>query len=328
MNNTSEINYEQLQLIENKALLLEVDTQGVKLLNWVETHKTEIMDLLLSNGALLIRGLKIMSSKQFGKVLEILFGDTLAEYIYRSTPRTELRGNVYTATEYHPDQHIPQHNENAYTNRWPMKIGFMCTLPAKEGGVTPIADSRSVYKKIPKEIVDKFEKHKVMYVRNYSAIDLPWSEVFQTENKEDVELYCRENNMTWEWLPNNELRTKQINQATAKHPVTGEKIWFNQAHLFHVSSLEADVRENLLNLVGEEKLPRNTYYGDGSPIESEYLQLIRELYEAEKISFQWQKNDLMLLDNMLFTHGRGPFSGPRQILVGMADSFDSSQLID
>jgi alpha-ketoglutarate-dependent taurine dioxygenase len=70
--------------------------------------------------------------------------------------------------------------------------------------------------------------------------------------------------------------------------------------------------------MGEDNLPRNTYYGDGSPIEPEALQLIRDLYEQNKIVFKWQKNDLMLLDNMLYTHGRTPFTGDRKVLVGMA----------
>lgn len=33
-----------------------------------------------------------------------------------------------------------------------------------------------------------------------------------------------------------------------------------------------------------------------------------------------------MLDNMLITHGRAPFSGPRQILVGMAESVNQKQV--
>jgi len=49
----------------------------------------------------------------------------------------------------------------------------------------------------------------------------------------DVERFCAENDLTCEWLGNGQLRTKQVNAAAMTHPVTGERVWFNQAHLFH-----------------------------------------------------------------------------------------------
>jgi hypothetical protein len=79
---------------------------------------------------------------------------------------------------------------------------------------------------------DKFEEKGVMYVRNYSDLDIPWQIVFQTEKREGVEAYCNQHELAFEWLEGNTLRTTQVNPATAVHPVTGEKIWFNQAHLF------------------------------------------------------------------------------------------------
>ncbi len=312
------IGCDDLEEIQGVRLLLNVDGQGVKATDWALEHRHEIERLLQTNGALLIRGLNFVGSQQFGTMLSSLFDEQLIQYTYRSTPRTELRGNVYTATEYHPDQVIPQHNENAYSNRWAMRIGFLCTTPSAQGGATPICDSRRVYERIPAHVRHRFEEHGVMYVRNYSDIDIPWTEAFQTSDKADVESFCIANQLSFEWLGESHLRTRQVNQASAVHPVTGAKVWFNQAHLFHVTNLDADVRETLLNSVGEELLPRNTYYGDGSAIEPEVLQLIRDIYEEQQIRFQWQRNDLLLLDNMLFSHGRDPFAGNRQLLVGMA----------
>jgi hypothetical protein len=76
--------------------------------------------------------------------------------------------------------------------------------------------------------------------------------------------------------------------------------------------------ETLLASLGEENLPRNTYYGDGTPIEADALETIREVYERTKIRFTWHRNDLLLLDNMRFTHGRESYAGARKVLTGMA----------
>ncbi|MES2316838.1 MAG: TauD/TfdA family dioxygenase [Pseudomonadota bacterium] len=313
-----EISVSQLERVGGLPLMLRPQLDGMKVLDWAKASAESVERILQENGALLLRGLPVHSSKQFGDILTALFGEELIEYSYRSTPRTELRGNIYTATEYHADQTIPQHNENAYANNWAMRIGFLCMQPSESGGATPIGDSRRVYEMIAPAVRERFEQHGVKYVRNYSDIDLPWSEVFQTTERADVERFCDANGIGYEWLPDNCLRTVQINPATAIHPQTGESLWFNQAHLFHVSSLDPAVRDSLVKVLGEANLPRNTYYGDGSPIEEEALAQIRAVYDATKIIFQWEKGDLLLLDNMMFTHGREPYVGERKVLVGMA----------
>lgn len=322
MNATSlspqKITVADLKPIGELPLLLDVEQSGMSAVSWAETYQEDIRELLDNHGAVLIRGLKVPGSSQFGKILTLLFGAELLEYVYRSTPRTQLRGNIYTATEYPASEIIPQHNENSYSRHWPMRIGFMCILPSETGGETPIGDSRMIYNMLPQALRDKFEEKGVMYVRNYSTMDLPWSVVFQTEDKSAVEEYCNANDLQFEWLENNGLRTTQVNPATAVHPRSGEKLWFNQAHLFHVSSLGKENAETLISSLGEENLPRNTYYGDGSRIEPEALDTIRAAYEKTKVRFQWKQNDLMLLDNMLFTHGRESYTGARKVLVGMA----------
>lgn len=310
---------DSIQMLCGRKMLLHVEKNQLPFLDWVEENKDDIENYISTNGVLLIRGLSI-TSEEFGPALTGLFGEELLSYTYRSTPRTELKNNIYTATEYHPSQVIPQHNENAYSNAWAMRIGFLSVTPAHKMGNTPLSDSRVAYQQIPVEIREEFERKKIMYVRNYSSVDLPWTEVFQTDDKRMVEKYCRENNIEFEWIAQG-LRTKQTNKATIAHPLTREMLWFNQAHLFHVSSLEEELREGLVALLGEDNLPRNTYFGDGTPIDEEHLSVIRGIYENTKFSFQWEKNDLLLLDNMLFTHGREPFEGPRKTLVGMARSY-------
>jgi hypothetical protein len=107
-----------------------------------------------------------------------------------------------------------------------------------------------------------------------------------------------------EWLADDRLRTRQTCRAVASHPSTAEMVWFNQAHLFHVSRLQPEVREAMLSIFSEEDLPRNVYYGDGSAIDPADLDCVCEAYEQEKIAFPWSTGDVLLLDNMLAAHGR------------------------
>lgn len=279
---------EELQHIAGRPLLLQVPAL-TRSQDWARENRDQVEEWLHTHGALLLRGFQFHSSRQFGQFLQALFDDDLAEYSYRSTPRTKLGGNVYTATEYHPSQTIPQHNESSYASAWPMRIGFLCMVAPGEGmgGATPLADSRAVLEKIPAGIVTRFEQRQIQYVRNYGSIDLPWSEVFQTTDRAEVEAFCRHSGILFEWVGDNGLRTKQLTPATSVHPVTGEKVWFNQAHLFHVSALEAELKNHMLSLYRGEDLPRNVYFGDGSPIDDADLDAIRAAYSQVTFHFPW-----------------------------------------
>ncbi|WCN12348.1 TauD/TfdA family dioxygenase [Marinomonas mediterranea] len=274
---------------------------------------------LESVGGVLLRGFNVEQESDFQDFAKA-FGHELLSYDYASTPRSKVEGKVYTSTEYPAHQVIPLHNEQAYTLNWPMRIWFCSLEVAEEGGETPIADSRQIYNLIEPDVRNRFEQRKLMYVRNYgNGLDLPWQKAFSTDSKADVERFCQQNEIEFEWKGDGELRTRQVCQATARHPRTGESVWFNQAHLFHVSNLQAHVRETLISIVGEDNLPRNVYYGDGSAIDEKDLDHVRRVMDDCEVRFLWQKGDIMMLDNMLVAHARGTFKGDRKVVVAMAE---------
>ncbi len=276
-------------------------------------------DALPTFGGILLREFPDANPESFRRLAASMSGG-LMKYDFASTPRMALQGGLYSSTEYPADQSIPQHNEQSYTTTWPMKIWFYCAVAAESGGETPLTDSRLVYQRIDPGIRARFMSRGLMYVRNYgNGLDLPWQDVFGTVDKTEVERFCRGRGMDCIWLAGNRLRTTQVCQATALHPATNEMVWFNQAHLFHVSSLHSEIRTVLLEIVDEMDLPRNVYYADGEPIEIAILDEVRAQYKDTTLQFSWHPGDVLLLDNMLMAHGRKPFEGPRSVLVAMAE---------
>ncbi|MGH9552808.1 MAG: TauD/TfdA family dioxygenase [Terriglobales bacterium] len=291
---------------------------GVDLLSWARSSRGFIEQNLLERGGILFRGFGAQSPQVFEEFIKVVSGETL-EYRERSSPRSAVAGNIYTSTEHPPDQHIFLHNENSYAGTWPLKIFFCCVTAAQQGGETPICDVRRVYHRIAPGVRERFEQKGVMYVRNFSEhIGLSWKTVFQTEDRALIEQYCRNAGYEFEWRESNRLRTKRVAPAVARHPQTGEHVWFNHATFFHLSTLEPAVRGALRAQFAEEDLPNQTYYGDGSPIEDVVLGALRTVYYEETVKFPWQVGDVLALDNMLAAHGRTPYSGARKILVGMA----------
>lgn len=294
---------------------------GLSLPQWLAAHRDQCAAQLRVSGALLFRGFQAPTIEQFEELLRDFSGELL-HYTYGSTPRALVSGKVYTSTEYPPELRIPLHNEMCYARQWPMKLALMCVVAAEQGGETPIADSRRIYARMPAALRARFAERGVMYVRNYGAgLDVSWQDTFRTDDRAEVEAFCRGAGIEWQWLGEDGLRTRQVCQGVARHPETGEMVWFNQAHLFHVSNLDAGTRRLLTDNVGVEHLPRNALYGDGSAIADEDLDAVRRVLDAEAVCFPWQRGDVLLLDNMLAAHGREAFRGARRVVVGMNQSF-------
>jgi len=314
-------NFQRLRAPTGSVLpiVLQAERPGILLTDAWSALQPKIEQHLHSVGGVLLRDYVVPAVDDFQR-FAAAFGDPLLRYEFASTPRSAVSNGIYTSTEYPAHQHIPLHNEQAYTREWPMRIWFHCVTASPVGGETPIADSRAIYRRMPTAIRERFAQG-LLYVRNYSSdFDLPWQEVFGSERREDVEAFCRRSGIEWRWLDDDALSTRQRCQGVERHPVSGEMVWFNQAHLFHASNLMPEVRASLLELVGEDLLPRNVCWADGSRIEDAVLEQVRAVLEEETVSFAWQPGDVLMLDNMLVAHARTPFSGPRKVVVAMARS--------
>lgn len=307
-------------------LLVQPVVSELSLHAWAEQKRDWIQSQVLAHGAILFRNFHVSGISDFERCVAAVSGGAL-EYRFRASPRTEVGANIYTATDYPPDQSIFPHNEHAFSPIFPLQLFFYCAVPAQQGGETPIGDTRQVDRCIDPEIKRRFRRKQIMYVRNYGdGFGLPWQTVFQTDDKVAVETYCRSVGIEAEWKSGNRLRTKQVGPAVMRHPRTQEPIWFNHGTFFHVSTLEPNIRETLLKEFREEDLPQNTYYGDGTTIEPEVLEHLRSVYQQAMVVFPWQEGDVALLDNMLALHGRKPYSGPRKVLVAMAEACRGAEL--
>jgi alpha-ketoglutarate-dependent taurine dioxygenase len=309
------------QLTERATLPLVIEpaVHGVDLNTWAASQRELIRTHLLQHGGILFRNFNIRNVADFEQFIHTVSGATL-EYNERSSPRSQVSGNIYTSTDHPANQRIFLHNENSYQHTWPMKIFFFCERAAQHNGETPIADVRKVLARLRPEITERFRKKNWMYIRNFGdGLGLSWQKVFQTSDKAEVEKHCQKNDIEVEWKDGDRLRTRAVRPALARHPQTGEAVWFNHATFFHVSTLELEVRDVLMRTFAPEDLPTNTCYGDGSLIEPEVLEELREAYRQETVTFPWHEGDILLLDNMLVAHGRASYSGPRKILVGMSE---------
>lgn len=286
--------------------------------DWLAHHRATLDRELLAHGALLFRGFPVASVDDFAMVTRARSGD-LIQYSERSSPRTELGDKVYTSTDYPPSQRIFPHNEHSYAITYPLHLFFGCLQPAARGGETPLVDIRKVTRRLRGETAERFRQRGWMWSRHFGGgFGLPWQTTFQTTDRAAVEEYCRHAKISVEWVEGERLRTRQVRPAFATHPRTGETLWFNHLTFFHVSTLDPALRDVLTTQLAEADLPNNTYYGDGTAIEPEVMEELRAAYDAERVTFEWRRGDVLQVDNMLTAHAREAYEPPRRVLVSMA----------
>ncbi|MEU7004575.1 TauD/TfdA family dioxygenase [Nonomuraea sp. NPDC046570] len=312
----AELQFTPFSSAEQCGVIAEIDSEQ-ELSDWLDTSTPTVQELVHRHGAVILRGFTPGGNDRIREIVTRLSGPPL-DYTERSSPRSEVAAGIYTSTDYPADQAIFLHNEQSYNLRFPERLYFYCVSAAQTGGETSVADTRRIYERVPAELRERFAKG-YRLVRNYRPrMGLPWQEVFQTTDKDEVAAYCRANDIDLEWSGNDELRTSQLRQAIARHPVTGELCWFNHMTFFHVTTLGEELAEMMIDAYGEDGLPTNTYHADGSAIEPETMALLRKAYHAECVGTPWQEGDLMIVDNILSSHGRAPFTGLRKVVVSMA----------
>jgi len=297
------------------------------LIAYYRANTESISTRLHRHGALLFRGFEVSADSGFASVIERI-GTKFLRYAGGNSPRTRVAGNIYTSTEYPPDQFIPMHNELSYCRSWPRRVFFCCAAEPRKGGQTPLLDSRLLLRDLPRDLVIDFRSRKIRYNRNLhsgAGFGRSWQETFETADYGQAEELAALLGAHTQWNPDGSLSLSSVLPATTIHPVTREEVWFNQADQFHPSTIRTqgargiEMYEALKDAyVGrEDKLPQNVVFGDGSPIPDEYLDTIRRASSNNMLLFDWKRGDLLMVDNVLTAHGRMPFSGERQILVSM-----------
>ncbi len=290
----------------------------VDLNSWAVEHRDRIESELLEFGAILFRGFNVRSAADFEGFAESLCPELFGEY--EDLPHEKDGRNIYRSTPYPADKTILFHNESSHLHRWPRKQWFCCMQPSQERGETPIVDCREMVRRLDPEIREAFESKGLLYVRNFvPGFDVSWQDFFATEERSTVEAYCLKAGFDCEWPGEDRLRIRRPASAIVRHPESGEKSFFNQVQLHHVSCLEPEARESLLDMFGVEGLPRHVTFGDGTPIPDEVMERIGELYWQLAVQFPWQRGDVLMLDNMIMAHARNPFVGERKILVAMGE---------
>ena len=306
-------------------------------LSWAKGNRSEVDRYFIEFGGILLKGFNY-SSDDFKTLVKELFPGRIGKsYKGGGALRKKVDDDLYLASAADKRVTLPLHQELTYSySQAPDYIFFYCDTPPESGGETPVFSSRTFMKTIDKAIVDKIDALNVIYRWNLekgSDVYRGWADMFETTNKSEVEKFLKENSVGFEWKKNDVLVNMRPMPGIAAHPITGERLLFNQIYFQTRSSgvkgrlaphwerhwgpaHSAEYMNKMRNMPAED-LQTNVYFGDGSYIDAAVLEEMDAIHLKEQVAFKWEKGDVLLLDNYLAWHGRNPFGGDQRKILTM-----------
>jgi hypothetical protein len=274
------------------------------------------------HGAVLLRGFPLASAEDFDTVVQAFdlpgfsYDDSLSNaYRINYTPR------VFSANEAPPEATISLHHEMAQTPIYPSKLFFFCQVAPETGGTTPICRSdvlwerlvekRSAFASDCKEKGLRYSNVMPAETDKESSMGRSWQSTFGTDTREDAETRMETLGYVWEWLPNGDLRATTPVLPAVRELGKGRYSFFNQ--LIAAFSGWKDTRNDPAKAIT---------FGDGSPLDSEDVEMASALADELTFDVPWQAGDLVLVDK-LRRHARSTFLHRNP----QSDGFASRRLI-
>lgn len=300
--------------------------------SWFTQHRAAIDAMTTEVGALVLRGFAISQTSDFAALIDTYASPGFG-YAGGATPRGNIEGKVFEATSAPPAFRIPLHQEMAYLPQYPQRLAFYCPLPAETGGETILGNMRAFDAKLDPAFRARVKERGVLNQRNFrsphwqtghdilDARHRPWTEAFNTTDPKKAEADCAAMGLTYEWVEDS-LTTRYCGPGIVIHPTTGEEIWFNQ--MLQQATIVENIGPELMAAYEEyyndgRPWPYEVYYGDGSPIDLADMSAAYPLLDEVTVAFPWHRNDVMFVDNFATSHGRNPFTGPRDVQVALLE---------
>lgn len=313
-------------------------------LDWLAAHRDTVEATLAEVGAVLFRGVDAATPERFERVVRTLSPALKNDYLGTS-PRDGVTDHVFEASGlpgYYP---IPQHCEMTFVKQPPARLFFGCMVAPERHGETPLVDFRRVWDDLDPAVRERFETRGVRIIRNYAAPGQrggmfqlkAWDAMFQTRDRDVAQAKAEAEDFEVTWLPDGGLRLVSHHPAGRIHAPTGRMTWFNHSQVFHIGAAAGEYRRiQALRphprtwamtrfaeaLVGWQRLttdpidqPMHTTFDDGSEISEADMDAVREAIWKNMARVPWQPGDVVAIDNFAVSHGRMPYSGPRNIVV-------------
>lgn len=255
-----------------------------------------VMQLLLRSGLVLVRNYK--ADQSAFEALTHQFCDSFHHTAGRNTFRRK-KGDGYSTWTPPFNFSLLSHAEGAFRPFKSPDVGFFhCVQPPTEpGGETMLVNGQEFYRRLPVQLREKFLQHGIIYESRWDRER--WQVEFNIrESSEMTKLGPRLPRLEYRF-EGDEMLCRCRGTAIQQYP-DGKHVFVNALlghlpHMTHPAYVDSRVFCKPSNRV---------FFGDGEPISDEQINLLLDIQDEICLDYPWNANDLLIIDNGLYMHGR------------------------
>jgi|GEM_PF-2430804 len=296
-------------------------------------NQQDLVDIIKTkfsqNGIVIIKNGNLNTASDIENWANIWGQETLA-YAGGTNVRQSVGKSILTVGTEPPQMNVAAHNEMSYSfyDTYPKIFMLGCVCAPNKKGHTIFGDNVTITQALLNtEMGQKFLKHGVNYIRNYynkndkeqEKFGLhSWQDAFGTDDKNEVEKILSTINIDhFEFTSNDALRIKYHRPAFEWDDKTKMDLSFvsmgNHGYWFR----NWEPFSKLKNF----DRPHHLTYGNDIELTEEEIQEFSYLTINHSLEHHWEDNDLVILNNLRYTHARKPFrledNESRKIYVAM-----------
>jgi alpha-ketoglutarate-dependent taurine dioxygenase len=321
---------------------------------FAERHAAHVRGLIKEHGAVVFNGFNL-SEREFSRASQAITELPFVPY-KGDTPRP-LAGdepNIYPSSVVAPSVMIPLHQEVSVGERanMPTYFSFFCIVPPEPGtGQTLLGDALAVTQDIACEMPDLWEymkTRKVTYTMRYlpeNTLHTKWIQWwnpshgterrrFGTVDRDKIKAECDAAGLTCVWDSDGWL-TVQRREVPAVTKIDRYTVICNQMYLdvfndrlcgdnFFVRWISY-IFARLILYQTKDTMQFDAWFENGRPMTRQEAGQIISITKRHQTGRNWERGDLMILDNLRKMHGRLPYSDrgkkaeeKRRVIVGLS----------
>lgn len=249
---------------------------------------TALFDAYKTHGALLLRGFSVDM-----EAFRVLTKRLCAASVFNESPGRELldaENNIQTVNT--GWQAFPLHPELSREPWKPDAAFFWCMNPPREGGETTVCDGVELVRQLPSEVRQAFEGRRLLYRQVASPeLLLTW---LGTDTPNDEQIRNPPRGCPYKFLRRDGRVVRYFTRPALHRPMfTSDLAWGNFL-LFARGT-------------GRRGFPA---FDDAQPVPDALLDVVEDASKRITAPVRWVANDIIILDNSRFMHGRNQIVDP------------------